>query len=231
MTKHFYPAGGWLPENAHYELMWDDQGRDFATGWGAPIQAPGAGFCVDVHADAAFPSGFGPHYPQVRIETGPWKGHDYYIGHTSTRVSPGERFPFGHVLSVADQGHDWAGTHGGWCELGEWFSWGPGPKLSSHWYDALIARPLVIDIPDPPLWIGNKGWRVIGLTANLHACGWFKPPYRWTFDREVHGAVVAFKKFHKIPLIPPDGGLVDATTDAAIKHAADWCKKHGPEAR
>lgn len=161
-----YPAGGWLPAGAHFDLKWDDQGRDFATNWHGPIQAPGAGLCVAVPSDQPFPNGFGPAYPVVRIDTGPWAGHQYYLGHTSTRVQVGQKFAFGHVLSVADQGHDWAGTTGGWCELGEWFpGQGPGPKADAHWFDHLISKPLVAGGKTPTWGLFWRGWRWQELSA------------------------------------------------------------------
>lgn len=137
-----YPAHGWLAPGAHLEFQRDDQGKDFVTNWRGPITAPGDGECIAVLHDRAFPSGFGPAYPVVRIDTGDFKGHEFYIGHTTAAVHEGERFRFAHVLSHADQGHDFEGTHGGWVELGEAFGGLPGPNDSTHWYDQLLKEPL-----------------------------------------------------------------------------------------
>lgn len=227
--KTSYPAGGWLPPGAHLELKWDDQGRDFATNWGGHVQAPGDGECIAVLSDRPFPNGFGPDYPVVRIDTGMFRGHEFYIGHNTSLVKPGEKFGFGHPLAVANQGHNWAGTTGGWVELGEAFNGLPGPKTGRKWFDDLLEKPLVINHPDPPLHYGMRGFRVLGMTSDLRDCGWLSRPY-FTFNRDVHGAVVAFKQYHHLPMpsesSKQDRGVVEQRCAAAIKHAATDCKKH-----
>lgn len=216
-----WPAHGWLPPGAHFELKWDDQGRDFATGWRALVQAPGNGVCVRVLADRPFPGGFGPHYPVVKIDSGPWAGHEYYLGHCSSMVREGERFAFGHALAVADQGHDWAGTTGGWVELGEAFNGLPGPKAARHWFDGLISTPLVLHQPDRPLFYGDQGMRVLGMSALLRDCGYLTRPW-WHFNRSVHGAVVLFRKHHNLPA---NHGVVDVRMDVVLAHAAEVCRR------
>lgn len=223
--KIVYPAGGWLPPGAHLEFQRDDQGKDLVTDWRGPVQAPGRGQCIHVLSDRSFPNGFGPGYPVVRIDTGPFAGHDWYLGHTSTRVQEGEHFEFGHVLSLADQGKDFNGTHGGWIELGEAPGGYPGSTASSHWFDQLLYKPLVRNVPDPPLRFGDRGLRVLGMSSRLRDCGYLPRPY-WNFNRDVHGAVVAFKKHHRLPVPRPDGGVVDQRTDAVLSQASEWCKKH-----
>lgn len=108
-------AGGFLPKGAVYKVGRKDQGRDFQTNPGGPIIAPGAGKVIAVKSD---PSGFGPSYPVVRFTSGPYKGKTMYIGHTLSRLKPGQRFRQGQVISVT-------GTHGignattpGWGEIG-----------------------------------------------------------------------------------------------------------------
>lgn len=223
MSKHVFPAHGWLPEGAHYELKWDDQGHDLATNWQGSLQAPGNGEVVEIASDRPFPNGFGPDYPIVRIDTGPWAGHTYYLGHTSAAVKAGTRLNFGQIISHADQGHDWAHTVGGWCELGEWFPGrGPGPKAAHHWFDSLLLTPLVIDLPDPPLVYGDQGMRVLGMSSRLRDCGYLPRPY-WHFNRPVHGALVRFQAHHKLP---HNHGVLDALTDVVLSHASQWCKAH-----
>lgn len=234
MPKHIYPASGWLPEHASLSMQRDDQGKDFVTNWKGAIQAPGNGRCVLVGSDRAFPNGFGPRYPVIEVTTGPFaapNGHPgvYYLGHTTAAVSAGEQFSFGHVLSHADQGHPSqigisVPGDGGWVELGEWID-GPLPNVSSHWYDGLLEKPLIVKTPDRPLKFGDKGLRVLGMTSRLRDCGWLGRPF-WHFNVQVHGAVVAFKGHHRIPLGKPDGGIVDHRTDIALSHAAQFCRRH-----
>jgi hypothetical protein len=216
-----FPAHGWLPQGAHFELKWDDEGRDFATGWAGHLQAPGQGEVLRILADRPFPNGFGPHYPVVRIDSGPWAGHEYYLGHTTALVSVGEHFSFGHPLAVADQGRDWAGTVGGWVELGEAFGGLPGPKADHHWFDGLIQTPLVLNHPDAPLVFGDHGARVLMMSTRLVTCGYLPRRY-WKFNRQVHGALVRFKRKHNLAA---NHGICDAHTDVVLEHAAAVCRR------
>ncbi len=225
MTQLIYPATGLLPAGAHFENQRIDQGHDFATNWRGAIQAPGNGVCIRIGSDRPFPSGFGPSYPVVRITSGPYGGHEWYAGHTSARVRVGEHFSFGHVLSLADQGYNFNGTHGGWCEFGEAFNGSPGPNAPSHWYDHLITHSLIVSVPDPVLRFGDKGRRVLQMSGHLRDCGYLSRPW-FHFNAQVHGAVVAFKRHHHLPIPKPDGGVVDAHTNLVITNAANWCKKH-----
>lgn len=219
--KTIFPAHGWLPPGAHFQLKWDDQGRDFATLWKGAIQAPGNGEVLGILADQPFPNGFGPHYAVVRIDSGPWAGHEYYIGHCTAVVAAGQRFSFGHVLAHADQGENWASTVGGWVELGEAFNGLPGPKESSHWFDKLIATPLVIESPDRVLAFGDEGMRVLGMSSRLRDCGYLSRPF-WHFNRQVHGALVKFKLHHNLAV---NHGVLDPHADLVLSHSAQACKK------
>jgi hypothetical protein len=221
MSSVIFPAHGWLPPGSHFELKWDDQGRDFATGWQNHVQAPGSGEVIAVHADGPFPNGFGPRYPVVHIDSGAWAGHQYYLGHTTSLVTVGEHFSFGHPLAVVDQGRDWAGTVGGWMELGEAFKGLPGPKATHHWFDALVATPLVVAIAQPTLVFGDQGLRVLGFSSQLRDCGYLPRPY-WHFNRPVHGALVRFKKRHNLPA---NHGILDDRTAVVLTHASQVCKR------
>jgi hypothetical protein len=216
-----FPAHGWLPAAHHFELKWDDEGRDFATNWDGIVQAPGNGEVVRILEDVPFPNGFGPHYPVVRIDSGPWAGHEYYLGHTTALVSAGEHFSFGHPLSLANQGHNWAGTVGGWVELGEAFGGLPGPKATHHWFDRLISTPLVIETADSALVYGDRGSRVLMMTTRLHTCGYLPRRY-WTFNRQVHGALVRFKRKHNLPVTH---GICDGRTEVVLAHSAEVCRR------
>lgn len=229
MGQLVYPAHGWLPPGASLSMQRDDQGKDFVTDWKGVIQAPGTGHCVTVPADNPFPNGFGPHYPVVQIDNGPFGGHQWYLGHTTAAVGPGQHFGFGEVLAHADQGHPSqigisVPGDGGWVELGEWVG-GPRPNAPSHWYDTLLATPLKVRVSDPPLKFGDANFRVLFMSARLVTCGYLPRAY-FHFNSQVHGAVVAFKKHHNLPIPKPDGGVVDARTMVAIKHAEAWCKKN-----
>ena len=108
-------AGGFLPKRAVYKPGRKDQGQDGQTNPGGAILAPGSGYVVAVKSD---PNGFGPAYPIVHFTSGPYAGHDIYIGHTISTLQPGAKFSQGTVLSHT-------GTHGignatvpGWFEIG-----------------------------------------------------------------------------------------------------------------
>lgn len=146
MTQIIYPAGGWLPPGAPVNWQRSDQGRDFVTTWQGIIQGPGDGVCVNVGSNVPFPDGFGPDYPWVKITTGQFAGHTFYIGHCSTLVHTGQAFKFGDPLARADQGHNFEGTLGGWVELGEIPF---GPVVPSHWFDGILMKPLVVNVPNP----------------------------------------------------------------------------------
>lgn len=117
-TLHGNPgsqAGGFLGKGFSYQSGRHDQGHDFQTDPGAPIVAPGAGVVLSVKSD---PNGFGPAYPVVHFTSGPYAGHDIYIGHTLSVLRPGQRFQPGQVISHT-------GTHPvgnaqvpGWAEIG-----------------------------------------------------------------------------------------------------------------
>lgn len=137
ITEHeTRPAGGWLPKGARYIHKRDDQGNDFITNWRGPIVAPGRGFVVHVLQDKPFPSGFGPSYAVVKIETGRFAGRDWYIGHCTAAVRNGQRFNEGATLAHADQGFR---EGGGWVELGAAPGGYPGPLGQAVKYDQLFA--------------------------------------------------------------------------------------------
>lgn len=139
-THETRPAGGWLPHGARYDERRVDQGQDFITGWGGPIIAAGDGYVVHNLSDKPFPGGFGPHYAVVHIDTGPFAGHDWYIGHCTSTVSAGEHFKEGHQLARADQGHV---EGGGWCELGEAPGGTPGPMgTGAKWHHLFGTRTI-----------------------------------------------------------------------------------------
>lgn len=119
-----FPAGGWLPHGARFDLRRTDQGQDFITNWKGRIVAPASGRVVGVHSDRPFPNGFGPRYCVVHIDSGPFGGRDWYIGHCTSAVHVGHRFHQGDTLAHADQGHV---EGGGWVELGEAPGGLPGP--------------------------------------------------------------------------------------------------------
>lgn len=235
MATRVYPADGWLPPGAKFSWQHPDQGRDFVTNWAGIIQAPGDGYVVENGSDRPYPNGFGPSYPVVRIESGDFRGHTFYIGHCTSLVSPGERFGFGHALAKANQGNPrlvGVPEDGGWVELGEIQPDGVyGPEAPHHWFDRYLRREHVIHIPDKPLRYGERGLRVLAVSGNLAECGYLKRRY-FTFNREVHGAVVAFKHHHHLPLFPPndphhsDRGIIDERTAAAIATSAKWCRRH-----
>lgn len=127
------PAGGWLPHGARFTVERTDQGQDFITGWKGAIIAPAPGRVIAVLSDRPFPTGFGPAYPIVHIDSGAFGGKDWYIGHTTSAVRPGQAFRAGAVLSHADQGHS---QGGGWVELGE----APGGRPGRMGAGASIAH-------------------------------------------------------------------------------------------
>jgi hypothetical protein len=236
MSQTIYPAGGLLRPGAHLEFRQDDQGKDLVTNWRGPIQAPGDWQCVGVLHDRPFPNGFGPSYPVIRIKTGRFANSTpWYIGHTTAAVRPGQTGHFGDILSYADQGHDWAGTHGGWVEFGQAPDGVPIHTIASwHSFDGILAKPLIVGQPD--LRFGDSGLRVLGMSSRLRDCGYLPRPY-WRFNQPVHGAVVKFKEHHHIQMPPiasvsrnqKDRGVVDQHTDDILKVASAWCKKHHKE--
>jgi hypothetical protein len=144
------PAGGWLPAGARYTRERVDQGQDLITNWRGPIIAPGNGHVVRNLSDKAFPVGFGPHYAVVHIDTGPFAGHDWYIGHCTSAVGDGVKFKAGHVLAHADQGQR---EGGGWAEIGEAPGGAPGPMGNgakwSHLFGTVSRRVTVKAAPHP----------------------------------------------------------------------------------
>lgn len=134
------PAGGWLPHGARYDERRVDQGQDFITGWRGPIIAAGDGYVIHNLSDRAFPDGFGPHYCVVHIGTGPFAGHDWYIGHCTSVVHDGQHFKEGATLAHADQGQV---EGGGWCELGEAPGGVPGPNGNgARWHYLFGTRTI-----------------------------------------------------------------------------------------
>ena len=225
--KISYPCSGWLAPGTRVQWERSDQGRDLVIPWRGVWQAPGAGECVNVGSDRPFPNGFGPAYPWVRIDTGRFAGHTFYLGHCTALVRAGQRFTFGHPIARADQGHDFNGTLGGWTELGQVQADGTlGPfSATGHWYDHLLREDLVIEVPDPVLQFGSRGPHVIAMTILLVQCGWLTERSE-VFDTRVHGGVVAFRKHHHLPSIHGDEGVVDAHTQVVLAHAAEWCRDH-----
>lgn len=108
-------AGGFLPKGAVYKPGRLDQGHDFQTRPGGIIIAPGAGHVVSVLSD---PKGFGPRYPVVHFDTGPYAGEDIYIGHTLTSMRPGQPFRRGQKISVTGVRPIGNATVPGWAEIG-----------------------------------------------------------------------------------------------------------------
>lgn len=113
-------AGGFLPSGLGFQYNRHDQGRDIQTRAGAPIIAPGSGYVVRVGSD---PGGggahFGPHYPIVHFTSGPYAGHDIYIGHTVAALGPGAHFGAGAVIShTQNSGPLNGGAPSGWAEIG-----------------------------------------------------------------------------------------------------------------
>lgn len=212
-----YPAGGWLPPGAHFDWQRSDQGRDFVTNWGGVIQAPGNGECVAVSSDAAFPNGFGPAYARVKITSGNFRGHTYYIGHCTTAIHAGETFSFGHVLAHANQGHNFEGTVGGWVELGEVQSNGTlGPSSSTgHWFDRFLRHPKVVRKFDPLAKPGSQGPLILMFTQRLVKTKYLQRRW-WHFNADVETAVRKFQKEHHLKV----DGVVGSTTWEIIKKAA-----------
>lgn len=221
MMPTTYPAHGWATPGDSVQWYRDDQGKDWVSRT-RRVQAPGSGVCVAVGSDRPFPNGFGPAYPIVLISDGPFAGHEWYIGHNTSNVRVGEHFSFGHILSFANQGINFQGSNGGWIELGTRLPdgrLGPNTQGAPHWFTSLLMQQLVV--PDPPLIWGDSGLRVLGMSSQLRDCGWLSRPY-WRFNRPVHGAVVAFQRFHHLRV----DGVVGTQTAALIKQRSDWCKKH-----
>ena len=144
------PAGGWLPAGARFTRERTDQGQDLITEWRGPITAPGDGYVVHNLSDRAFPVGFGPRYAVVHITTGPFAGHDWYVGHCTSVVNDGEHFKAGRVLAHADQGNR---EGGGWAEIGEAPSGYPGPMGNgnrfAHLFTNVTRREVVKTAPRP----------------------------------------------------------------------------------
>jgi hypothetical protein len=144
------PAGGWLPAGARYTRERVDQGQDLITNWRGPVIAPGDGYVVHNLSDKAFPVGFGPRYAVVHIDTGPFAGHDWYIGHCTSAVGDGVKFKAGRVLAHADQGNR---EGGGWAEIGEAPGGTPGPMGNgakwAHLFGTVSRRVTVKAAPHP----------------------------------------------------------------------------------
>jgi len=117
-------AGGFLPKGAKYVRGRLDQGQDGQTNPGAPILAPGNGVVISVKSD---PNGFGPAYPIVHFNSGPYAGKNVYLGHTLATVRPGERFRAGQVLSHTGTTPIGNASVPGWFEIGFAPGGMPGP--------------------------------------------------------------------------------------------------------
>lgn len=113
--SHNTKAGGFLSAAFPYKAGRLDQGHDFQTSPGAPIIAPGNGVVLDVKSD---PHGFGPAYPVVHFNTGPYAGKNVYLGHTLSQVRPGQRFQAGQVLSHTGTQPVGNAQVPGWAEIG-----------------------------------------------------------------------------------------------------------------
>lgn len=123
-------AGGFLPKGMQFAYNRHDQGRDIQTSPGAPILAPGSGYVVRIASD---PGGggahFGPSYPIVHFTSGPYAGHDVYVGHTVAALNPGQKFQAGAVLShTQPSGPLNGGAPSGWAEIGFANGGTPGPN-------------------------------------------------------------------------------------------------------
>lgn len=217
-----YPAGGWLAPGTPISWQREDQGQDFVIPWRGVLQAPGAGYVVAIGVNTPFPNGFGPHYARVRITTGRWAGHEWYLGHCTALVSAGQKFTFGTPLARADQGHpsqigivlSRPPGDGGWVELGQVLPSGIfGPNQTGHWYRTFFQN-LIVKVPDPVYKFGSKGWNVLKFTTWLWRTGYIKRPY-FRFNSQVHGAVIKFQKTHNIKA----DGVVGPVTWLAIQHA------------
>lgn len=207
---------------AHFETERAGRGRCFATGWQLPVQAPGQGEVLAVLAGESFPTGLGPGYPVVRIDSGPWAGHEYYLGHVTSIVAPGERFSFSQPLAIVDQGQNHAGTVGGWVELGEAFGGQPETKVGPPWFAELLATPMILHVPAPPLVYGDSGIRVRNFSAQLRDCGYL-PSARWRFDRRVHEALTRFKRYHNLAA---EHGIYDDRVAVVLEHATEVCRRN-----
>jgi Transglycosylase SLT domain len=115
---------GFLPAGATYKPGRKDQGQDFQTNPGGAIIAPGNGYVVAVRSD---PNGFGPSYPVVHFTSGPYAGHDVYIGHTISALKAGAHFVAGQVLSHTGKQPIGNATVPGWAEIGFAPHGVPGP--------------------------------------------------------------------------------------------------------
>lgn len=214
MPKHVYPLGGWLAPGQPFTWQREDHGQDLAIGGDHVLHAPGEGVCVAILSDAAFPNGFGPHYPVLRIDTGRWAGKEWSLGHTTALVAVDQHFPFQHPVAVADQSGRVSGWPAGWVELGEARNGGPLHDNPPHWYKHLFAD-LTVRVPDKPLHRGNQGPKVLMFTGRLAKLGLLPRRY-WHFTTKVAGAVKLFQKQHHLR----ESGLVDGQTWVAIKQAA-----------
>lgn len=150
-TRHVtLAAGGWLPAGARFTRERVDQGQDLITNWRGPIIAPGDGEVLHNLSDRPFPAGFGPKYAVVRIATGPFAGHDWYIGHCTSAVNAGQKFRTGAVLAHADQGNR---EDGGWAEIGEAPGGVPGPMSNgakwAHLFGNVTRTVVVKSAPKP----------------------------------------------------------------------------------
>lgn len=223
-----YPLGGWLAPGKPFSWQHEDHGQDLAIGGDHIIQAPGDGIVVAVLSDASFPNGFGPAYPIVEIHSGEWKDHQWYLGHTTSLLTPGTSFHFGRPLTVANQSEKVSGWPAGWVELGQAYNGGPGYDNPPHWYRPLFA-PLTMKVPDPVLHGPSKpggtdftrGKDVWLLTWRLH----YIDSHAYVglgYSSNVVNWVKAFQIRHK--LHRRDGNC-DSETWLAIKYSAEACKR------
>lgn len=223
MTRIIYPLGGWLAPGT--PVRWDhsDHGEDIVIGGNHVIQSPGEGVCTAVLSDAAFPNGFGPKYPQLLITSGPWKDFRASLGHTTSLVSAGQHFGFGHPVAVANQSGAVPGWPAGWCEFGTSSGSSPDHINPPHWYKDKLLADYVVNQPDPPLHRGDFGFKVLLFSDRLHTIGDLPRRY-WNFTTDVAGGVIQFQKRHRIA---PPNGIVNGSTWVAIHHSADVVHQTG----
>jgi hypothetical protein len=104
--------------------------------------------------------------------------------------------------------------------IGAKYGWSKAwSDAQSEWWH-ILYQPGHYTPGPAPIKFGDKGLRVLGMTSRLRDCGWLPRPY-FNFSRPVHGAVVAFQRFHHLT---PDGE-VGPVTDRALTDAATTCKR------